>query len=437
MNPRLPRHIGGLSLSRLRLELRRSVGALIVIALGIAAMLGTATYIAVRVAPGLTSSTFEARFAVDDATGVVKGVDEVRVLGVPAGRIKSVKLVDGRPVITADIKDEYGPLHQDARAALRPVTALQDMYLDIVDPGTKAAGRLRAGEVLPAAQTTTTVNVADVLNVFRADTRTRLRSLLVGLGTGLKDRGASLRAAFRELVPLLDVAGRTARQLADRGPITRRLVHNTAILTTELARSQAQLKTLVHDGNLTFTSLQAGSGDLDATLRGLPPTLDALSSSFARVRGVLGDVDTAVGDLRPVARQLPAALTALRQIGVDAAPAVRALAVPVRRLVPVAQDLTPLARQLRSSVSVLTPQVSAIDKVTRDLVTCKTGIQGFFQWNASMSKFGDVRGPVPRGNVVAGAQSTGLLNDPFEFAPQACTPGGVIGGRPPVAEDGH
>jgi hypothetical protein len=54
-----------------------------------------------------------------------------------------------------------------------------------------------------------------------------------------------------------------------------------------------------------------------------------------------------------------------------------------------------------------------------------------------MSKYGDVRGPVPRGNVVFGAQSSGVLADPNEYAPQACTPGKAIGGRVPRPEDGH
>jgi hypothetical protein len=54
-----------------------------------------------------------------------------------------------------------------------------------------------------------------------------------------------------------------------------------------------------------------------------------------------------------------------------------------------------------------------------------------------MSKFGDLRGPVPRGNVVFGGGSNGVFNAPFEYAPQACTPGTAIGGRLPTAADLH
>jgi ABC-type transporter Mla subunit MlaD len=219
--------------------------------------------------------------------------------------------------------------------------------------------------------------------------------------------------------------------------MTQRLVHNTAALTTELGRRDKQLRRLLHDGGSTLTTLKDGSADLDATLGQLPPTLAAMDSSFAAVRGVLGDVNTAVGRLQPVADRLPASLAAVRRLNASAAPAVRALQSPVRRLVPFAQSLAPLAGRLSSAVTALRPQVGTIDLVTKRVAGCKRGIQGFCQWDASMSKYGDVRGPVPRGNVAAGAQSSGALTSPDEYAPQACTPGKPIGGRIPAPADKH
>lgn len=427
----------GLTPARAALELRRSLRPSIAIVIGIAVAIAIMLYIVVRVSPGLTTSTFTAKFAVRDATGVVKGVDEVRVLGIPAGRISKIELEGGRPVITADFDEDYGPIYRDAKAVLRPVTALQDMYLDITDPGTPKAGRLGEDEVLPAGQTTTSVNAADVLNVFRVDVRTRLQALLANLGLGLEDNGAKLRAAFEEIVPLLESANEMAKQLAASKPLTQRLVHNSAVLTEELGRSQRQLRALVRDGATTMGALQASSGDLDATLRGIPPALEELDTSFAAVQEVLGDVDAAVGSLRPVARKLSPSLASLRKLSDTASPAVRALQTPVRRLTPLVRDLEPISTRLRAAVAALEPQVSAIDKVTRNLENCETGVQGFFQWNVSMSKFGDARGAIPRGNVTAGAQSTGILGDPGEYAPKACVPGRPIGGRPATEKDGQ
>jgi virulence factor Mce-like protein len=426
----------GINKARIKLELRRGAWPAVTVLVGALGALAGAAYIATHISRTLLTKTAEVRFVVRDATGVVPGSDDVRFKGIPIGSITDVKFQGHDVVVTAKVQEKYR-FYRDARAQLRPNTALQDMFIDIVDRGHPAAGRADAGHPLGSSRVDTSVNIDDVLNVFQPNTRQSFRMLLDQLGNGLHDRGARLRTAFVELTPLLQVAARIANQVAERGPITQRLIHNTAVLTDELARRDRELRTLVHNGALTLTTLQNGASDLNATLHELPPTLAGMDSSFAAFQGVVGDVDRAVVALRPLARGLPVALAALRRLNTTAAPAVRALMTPVGRLVPFARALVPLSSNLRRAVDTLAPQAHTIDHATKDLVLCKKGVQGFFQWDASMSKYGDVRGPVPRGNVVFGAQSSGVLADPNEYAPQACTPGQAIGGRVPRPEDKH
>jgi phospholipid/cholesterol/gamma-HCH transport system substrate-binding protein len=423
--------------ARLQLEVKRAARPAVAVTIGALLALACALYIGIHVSKTLLASTYQMRFALDDATGVVEGKNDVRYKGIPAGTITKVETVGTQPVLTVQVQKKYGRIYRDAKASLRPNTALQDMYLDILDRGTPASGVASVANPVPEGRTETAVNLADVLNVFRADERTRLRALLDNFGNGLRDRGAALRTAFAQAVPFLQVAGRVSDQLAGRRPMTQRLVHNVALLTTELGRRDKELRRLLRDGSATLTTLEEGSADLDATLGQLPPTLAAIDTSFAAVRGVLRDVNGAVDSLQPVAGRLSASLAAVRRLNASAAPAVRALQRPVQRLAPFAQSLAPLSRSLSSAVSALRPQVDTVDLVTKRLAGCKRGIQGFFQWDASMSKYGDVRGPVPRGNVVAGAQSSGALTSPDEYAPQACTPGKPIGGRVPQPADKH
>jgi virulence factor Mce-like protein len=423
--------------ARLSLELKRATRPFVVVVIGALVGLGIAAYIGVHISRTLLSNTRTVRFAVADATGIASGADEVRFKGIPAGTITGVKMQNGHPVITVAVQKKYGPIYRDARAQLRPNTALQDMYLDIVDPGTKAAGAASSSVPLSARQTQTSVNVDDVLNVFGADERVRLRTLLDQMGNGLKDRGASLREAFVELVPFLQVAGRVSRQLAARAPLTKQLVHNAALITSELGHRQRELNTLVRAGSAALTTIQSGSADLDATLHQLPSTLTSVDTSFAAVRGVLGDVNGAVQSLYPVADNLSTSLGALRRVSAAANPAVSSLETPVQKLVAFAKPLVPISSDLQSAVASLTPQVGAIDHVTKSLAACGKGVQGFFQWNPSIAKYGDTRGTAPRGNVAVGAQSSGFLTDPFEFAPDTCSPGHPIGGRVPNATDMH
>lgn len=423
--------------SRLELEARRAARPALAVLISLLAALAIFVYIISNVSETLLSSTHTVRFAIDDATGIVPDVDDLRMKGIPAGAITDIDMVNGQAIVTASLRSEYGRIYKDANAVLRPNTALQDMYLDVLDRGTPEAGVLEGDAVLPEAQTETTVDISEVLNVFDDDVRGRLRTLLANLGNGLKDRGARLRTAFAQLAPLLAVTDRISGQLAERRPMVRRVVHNTGVLMNELGTRQEQLERLLREGSATVTTLQAGSADLDATVAALPPTLRAIDSSFAAVRGVVGDLDSAVRDLNPVADRLGGSLNSVRQLNAKLGPAVDRLRAPVDDLVPLARALEPVSSNLRDAVNELDPQAPTLDRTIKRVAGCETGLQGFFQWDASMSKYGDVRGPVPRGNVVVGAQSTGVLNDPFEYAPQACTPGKPIGGRVPRREDEH
>jgi ABC-type transporter Mla subunit MlaD len=238
-------------------------------------------------------------------------------------------------------------------------------------------------------------------------------------------------------VPFLQVVGRISHQVQDRASITSALVHNAATLTSDLAQRQADLRTLVSRGSVLVRTLQSGSPDLNATLRELPPTLSTINVSFAAVRRLLGDVDRAVTSLYPVADRLLGGLTQVRQLNASAGPAVRALEAPVGQLVPLSQALLPVSDELRRIVTALNPLTPTVDRTTNDLVSCKNGVQGFFQWDASLTKFGDVRGPAARGNLALGATATGLVADPNEFPVKSCTPGPTVGGRVPTAQDMH
>jgi ABC-type transporter Mla subunit MlaD len=257
--------------------------------------------------------------------------------------------------------------------------------------------------------------------------------VLRDLGGGLADRGARLRIAFSELVPLVQTAGRITDQLARRSLLTSRLVHNFALLTGDLGRRQAALRRLVIEGSQTLGTLAASSGNLGATLQQLPPTLSVIDSSFTAVRGVLPDVNGALRALEPVAGQLPSGLTALRHLSAEAGPAVAALQTPVARLVPFAQAVKPLAANLLAAVSALQPQTGAVNHVTDalDRCTANSAIQNFFQWTTSVFKPADARGIAPRGDLSIGLDSIAGVKDPNEKPSlPTCVTTAPLGGVP-------
>ncbi len=420
---------------RLLLEFKRGLLPAAWIVFGAALALLIGVYINNNIGGG--SSKQKVTFAVDDATAIVSSYDEVRILGVPAGRITDVKFKDGEPVVTGNFDTEHGTIYRNARAVVRPNTPLQDMYLDVIDPGSPDAGRADESQPLVAHQTDTSVNLNDVLDVFQADERQRLRSLLDTLGNGLHDRGAALREAFVQVAPTLTAAERVTSQIAVRKTRTKRLVHNAAVLFGELGRRDTLLRQLVDRGGDALSVVAARRKDLDAVLRDLAPTLITMRTSLASVSGVLGDVDGAVRALAPVASRLPGALSDVRSLNKAAAPAVSALQAPVADLVPLARTLPPLSHDLGGVVNDLQPHVATLNRTAKTVGGCKTGVQGFFQWNPSFPKYGDLRGNSPRGNLAAGGQAGGLVPNAFQFIPESCAPGRAIGGRVPTDKDKH
>lgn len=415
-------------------QVKRAARPALVAAGGVAVGLACLVYLLLNVDRAVLVSSDRVSFEVANASGVQPKVNEVRFRGIPAGKITGVRMRGTTPVITVDLESKYGHVYRNARAALRPNTPLQDMYLNILDRGTPAGGRASTSRPVPASQTDTSVRISDVLNVFQGNQRARLAQLLDNLGNGLADRGAQLRTAFVDLVPLVEVAGRITNEVGANAPLTKRLIHNVGVLTTELGTREAILRRLVTQGSLTLTSLKDGAGDLNATLAELPPTVTAADRSFTAVRGVLGDLNGAVTDLYPVADRLPRSLRAVRALTRVARPAVVALQQPVTRLVPLSHTLVPVSQELSTSITRLLPQIDVIDRATDAVDRCKADLNGFMQWDASMSKFGDDFGAAPRGNAVVGAGSAGIKN-PFEAFPQICAPGTAIGGRPALPSD--
>jgi ABC-type transporter Mla subunit MlaD len=414
--------------NRLSLEAKRSRGPLLVIlAAAVLAFCGF-LYLIDHLDSG-SGAKNTVRFAADDVTGLVSGRAEVRFKGIPAGIVHSVDVENDQSVITADVLKKYGPIYKDATAEMRPNTPLQDMYLDITDRGTPAAG-LAGDEPLRTSQTSTSVNISAVLSAFQPDTRAHLRTLLNELGQGLADKGAALRESFVELGPLIAVVGRLSDQLAARADATRRVVHNVGELTKVLADREVAVRDLVRFGATALSATSSQSSALGSTLHELPLALHELDTSFAAVGHMLPDLDQAVRRIDPIADDLPRSLNALQGLSSDARPAVHDLQKPVGDLVPLSNRLRPFSQTLDKSIGDLRPQTSDADRITKDIAGCHVAAYMFFQWTASLGKLGDASGAYPRGDFGFGADSLSGVKDPGITASPSCARGGPKGSKP-------
>ncbi len=403
---------------RLKLEMRRSRGGMAAMALLIVLSIGAAAIIGNGLRLNLPwSDTYTVKVAVTDAKGVVEGKQQVRISGLPVGKITKSELVNGKPQLTLTMRGEYGRLYTDAKLRLRPKTPLNDLYLNVEDRGTRSAGELSESEVLIADRTTSPVDIGRVLNTFNGETRVRMEQAIDEVGRGLGDQGPQFRAALVELAPFLNAAHRLTNEMATRKVQTKRLVHNLTVMMGELGRRDDDLRKLVAGGAHTFSELSEQDASLQAVLAEFPPTLQQLLPTFATLRKTADELDPALDALQPAAESLPEGLANLRDFSLEARPSLAALRRPLPELTDLVEALRPTARRLDGAFTRLQPQAPRLDAITAKVVPCEYAIQKFFSNTASLMKFADARGLIPRGQTVDG-------NSIFQRQAKSCAPGG-------------
>jgi virulence factor Mce-like protein len=415
---------------RLKLELRRSRRPAMqyLFLIGVAIFCGT-IILKNQFYDRFWQDKFEFKAAFADVKGVTPGVQRVKIAGVQAGVVSKSEIRDGRAVLTIKLDKKYGPIYHDAKLRLRPLTPLQDMYVTIENRGHAASGVIGKQDVLSAARTESPVDISRVLNNFNDSTRTRLQVLLDQFGRGLDDRGASLRAAFGQLVPFLTAAQRTATIVADRRAQTARLVHNLSRLTGALGRRDRAVASLVREGEATLASLASADRELGATIGEIPPTLSVLRSSFATLREAEGELDPAISSLKPVAARLSTGLAALRTFGQDATPALAALRPALHDIKPLAADLRPTSESLAAALGALRPQAPQYDRLTKQIPPCFEQIGNFFNDTLSVLKFEDAYGTYPRGDDSQDADTVGSVTQAFGLKRSPTCVGKGGGGR--------
>jgi ABC-type transporter Mla subunit MlaD len=411
---------------RLKLELKRASGpGLLYVLLIIAGLLVAADIVSNLSGTKPWQSYAKYQVAFTDVKGVLPGSTTLRIAGVDVGTVTGSQLVDGRPVLTLSLQKQYAPLYRDASLRIRPVTALEDMYVDITSRGRKSAGALNGAEILPATQTTSPVQISSVLDTLDANTRTRIGTLLDQLGAGLSDGGVHLRASFEAIAPFLVVADRMSSALAQRRVELARLVHNFAGLSHLLALRDTQLSGLVRNADSTLAALARNNAPFAATIQELPGTLASMSSAFTKLRTAEGALDPALRSLGPVAKALPSGLDALSHFSQDATPALNALRPAVRQLRPLAQVLEPTSQALAGAFNQLQPEAPQLDRITALAArpACLTYIGQFLNRVISLTKFGHGKNNIAtaRANVTVDIGSAGaLVRSPFWRIPPIC-----------------
>ncbi len=245
--------------------------------------------------------------AVFHSANNVKQRQPVRIAGVDVGKVVAVEHPEpGKPraLIRMRIENEGRPVHTDARVKIRPRLFLEGNWLIDLEPGSTGTKELPDGGTIPIQQTSTPVQLGQVLTALQSDTRKNLQTLFAEYSSSLEDEGAkgfrrSIRhwkGAYRDtalvqeatlglgehdLSEYIDGAGRTARGL-DRNP--------------------GQLRRLVTDFNTAAGAFAREAGSLEQAIAELPRTLRAAQPALGELNRSLPPLRRFARDLQPSVR---------------------------------------------------------------------------------------------------------------------------------------
>jgi phospholipid/cholesterol/gamma-HCH transport system substrate-binding protein len=306
--------------------------------------------------PVLEERPFELKAELETVQGVTPGEGQaLRVAGVKIGDAETVELDNGRAVVTFAIDRDDVPIYRDATVLMRPQTGLRDMFFQI-DPGTRSAGAVEEGEVLPVENTAPDVPIDEILAALDADSQAYLRLLLVGGGQGLDERGRDLGRVLGGLGPINRDLERVSREAAKRRRNLARLVTSLNLVTRAAGRQDEELTELVGAGNETLAAIARQDLNVRRSVALLPSTLSESTRTLGDVSGFAAELGPATQALRPFARHLDEVNASVRGLALSTTPTIK-------------NDIRPFTREARNRVRDLRPAARRLADATPRLTT--------------------------------------------------------------------
>lgn len=292
--------------------------------------------------------------------GQLAAQGEVRISGVPVGRVVGVTRGRVRSRAELEIDPRFAPIAADTRVVLRSKTLLGETFVELT-PGDRAAGTLAENASLPSRQVVRQVRLDEVLDGFDPATRRDLRRVLRGTGRAVGDRGEDLNTVLGHLPPIVGDTRSLTAVLAEHRVALGGLTRDAGTVLGTVGRRQDDVRSLVTDVEAVLARTARRAPDLQRALRALPAVLAELSRTAGALSATAAVATPTLEQLRPAARRLGPALVAARRLAPEAERLLRALPATLEA----ADHGLPSSKRLLRRVGPLLDQIAPF---TRDLL---------------------------------------------------------------------
>jgi phospholipid/cholesterol/gamma-HCH transport system substrate-binding protein len=315
---------------------------------------------------------FTASFA--EATQLA-GEADVRISGVPVGKVKSIEpdKKTGRSIVVIELEPRYAPIPSDARAILRQKTLLGETYVELT-PGTAGAPKVREGGALQESQVSDTVQLDEIFRTFDEPTRVAFMTWMQEQAKGIGGYGRDINDALGNLAPFAEDTAEIVDILNRQQGAVRSLVSNTGVVFEALSSRDGQLRSLIENSNRVFEATAARDQQLKEAFTALPTFERESQETLDRLAEFSQTTNPLVTQLRPAARELSPTLRDLGELSPDLEQLFRALGPLIdasRTGFPAAErildDARPLIAQLDPEMRQLTPILQFLGLYKREL----------------------------------------------------------------------
>lgn len=323
----------------------------------------------------LAARNYEVKVPFDEATQLAEQAD-VRVAGVPIGKVEKVELPPGgdRAMATLSIDPEYAPLPADTRAILRGKTLLGETYVEIT-LGDEDGPTIPEGGELPRAQVAETVQLDEILRTFDPETRSAFQTWIRDSAVGISGRGDDLSWAIALFAPTFERFDELLRTIDSQQQAVQQLFRNGAATFRALRGRSDDLAEMIEAGEEVLATTGARDRELIEMFRVFPTFLAESRATLERTRQFAQDADPLVRQLTPAARELSPMLVETGRLAPELEGFMEGLKPVVDRAdraFPAFQrlfrdDFPPLLDDLRPFLAQFNPLLDTIRAYRRDL----------------------------------------------------------------------
>jgi phospholipid/cholesterol/gamma-HCH transport system substrate-binding protein len=226
-----------------------------------------------------------------DASGIAK-LSQVRIAGIPVGRVKSVRL-DGE-VARIDIQmNEDVPLYDDAAAAKVAASLLGEFQMKI-SPGTEGRRKLKDGdEIKVVTEAQTTDDLMRQMSDIAKDVKEVTKALAESVGTqqGKQD----IQSTLRNLAEVTEALNQTVRE-------NRTAIHEIVVNTQQISqRSAPEIAAILENVRETTREVRGlvakDGGDKPGEAGEIRKIVERVDRASQNLESALKNVDEVTGRL--------------------------------------------------------------------------------------------------------------------------------------------